>query len=48
MLHLNAIFSLDFSIELKTHTPVIAVLLWKEQGATRQNIAPIKTCSEYK
>lgn len=48
MLHLSAIFRLDFSIELKIYTPVIAGLLSKEQGATRQNITPIKTRSEYK
>lgn len=48
MLHLNAIFRLDFSIELKIYPPVIAVLLSKEQGASGQNITPIKTYSEYK
>lgn len=48
MLYLSAIFRLDFSIELKIYTPVIAVLLSKEQGATRQNITPLKTRSEYK
>lgn len=48
MLHLNAIFSLEFSIKLKIPPPVIAVLLSKEQGDTRQNIPPIKACSEYK
>lgn len=37
MLHLNVIFSLDFSIEPKIPPPVIAVLS-KEQGDTSQNI----------
>lgn len=48
MLHLNGIFSLDFSIEIKIPPPVLAVLLSKEQGDTRQSITPIKACSEYK